>query len=207
MGEIESLINLPLETLVILAAGYAGYKIAYTGKMKSHTSIDAILITLTFGLVAKLVMVVGESHITDLSALTIAAFLGAITVASCWRKWGEGILYECLRTSGVSVSDSTVTAWDTIQASTTNRPNRLVIRKKDGSQIASDNLWQFKKLPHGPCLYREDGSVSLYVTAYRKSAEDDWQDNNPLDDVYGATLTYVPASQTDEIEIRNQTNV
>lgn len=203
MNDVQALLDLPLETLVVLAAGYAGYRIAYSGKDKSHRPIDIALISLAFGLVAKVLFGVVEVSEFNQIVRPIVAGLGAALSAVFWRKWGEGWAQYLLRASEISYSDGTVSAWETIISSTRYKPSQLIVQKTNGSQLMCRSLNPYKSKPHGPCLYGEDGSIALYVTHYRADVSKKWEDIDVIDDDFGAVLTYIPSNRIDEIEIRN----
>lgn len=207
MDQIKSLLSLPVETLVVLAAGYLGYKIAFTSLTKSHKPIDIVFISLAFGLVAQIVFSLSEDCLalwklknTEYTSAIVAVF-SSVVAAAIWRKWGAGSLATVLRAGNVSFSDGTQTAWDAIRVSTVLRPTQLTVRKTNGKQLMCDNLHIYADKPFGPCSYGEDGSISMYVTAVRASSEDDWQDIDPVIEEYGVALTYIPANQISEIEV------
>lgn len=202
MDDVQALLDLPLETLVVLASGYIGYRIAYSGKDKSHRPIDIALISIAFGLVAKLLFGVVETLALHQVVQPLLAGLGAVLAAALWRKWGEGWALALLRASDVSYSDGTASAWEAIISSTRHKPSQLIVQKTDGSQLMCRSLQTYNSKPHGPCLYGEDGSIAIYATHYRAEVTGKWEDTDPDDDNFGAVLTYVPPNQIDQIEIR-----
>lgn len=211
MDQIKSILDLPTETLTILAAGYIGYKIAFTGLNKHHKPTDVVFISLAFGLVAQLGFLMVQAIFeargwqgSEYAAPPFAALL-AVIASSLWRRWGSERFRKLLRDGNISFSDGTQTAWDAIRASTTARPQQLIVRKTDGSQLMCHYLWQFENKPFGPCGFGEDGSVSMYVTCARSSASEEWVDTNyddPEFEEFGTALTYIPANQIAEIEVR-----
>lgn len=52
--EIQSILDLPVGTIAVLAAGYIGYRIAYQGKDHGHKSVDVLFISMVFAFVARL---------------------------------------------------------------------------------------------------------------------------------------------------------
>lgn len=207
MNDLNQLLTLPLPTLVVLVSGYIGYRLSYTGLDKSHTTLDALLLSLSFGLVAKLFLLTIKTCDFGAVIQSCMAIFFVIAIASLWRKWGITLMGTTLRLLNISISDGQPTAWDTIGPSTKYAPNQLTVRKTDGSAVMCEILDAYKDLPHGPCLLGQDGSVALYVTHFRKSDENgaqSWQEISPLDEKTGALITYIPASKIDEIEIRHQ---
>lgn len=203
MPDVEALLDLPLATLAVLVSGYLGYRIAYIGKDSTHKAVDIAFITLSFGLVAKLVFSQAIYPIPYASANAVLALTATLVAASIWRGWGDSAAKKVLRAARVSFSDGHSSAWDTIRLSTKDRPTQLVVRKTDGSQVMCERLETHAKMPHGPCIYGPDGSVAIYVTQYRPASGGNWIKTSFADEVYGVALTYIPAQQIDEIEIRN----
>lgn len=211
--DIQSVFDLPFATLVVLAAGFAAYRVAFTGKKKGHGTIDIVFITVVFAALAKFVfeLVVGQFELLPsgevafkaAAAASLAAVAAAVLAAGFWRRWGENWIMLLLRTTRVSYSDGNFTAWDQIRVDTTIGGTQLVVRKKDGSQVMCADLWECKDLPFGPSIYGEDGSIALYVTAFRSGPSENWIDNDFEDTSYGVALTYIPAEQISEIEVRN----
>lgn len=208
-----TLLDLPIDTIVILASGYIGYKIAFTGKNKHHKTTDVIFISLVFGLLAKLVFMFAEFgaevfvNPIDQSIVTAStapfAFLTACISSVLWRKFASNWASDYLHKKGISSSDGAGSAWDTIRTAQRFGAGQLIVRKQDGGQLMCDNLYDFKDYPHGPCLYGEDGSIALYVNAHRNNSSDDWTEINPVEADFGIAITYIPASQIEEIEIRH----
>ncbi len=207
MTDIQEFLSLPMETLVILAAGYIGYKISYTGRNKHHRTIDIAFISLTFGLIAKLAL----NNIADITGTPIVqaglSIVIAALVSAIWRAWIEHLAKWVLRTTNISYSDGTLSAWDAMRTSHHCRPSQLVVRQINGTQLLCDNLIQFQEYPHGPCIYGEDGSIAMYVTHFRQDGGAEWDHCNPLEPDYGVAITFIPARQIAEIEIRHSTSV
>ncbi len=207
-NQIVGIINQPIDVLVVLAAGYIGYKVAYTGKNKQHKPVDVVFISLAFGLVAQIVygpVSVTMPAVMSIGAKQIAAVIAvfvALVVASLWRKFLEGWVKTLLRASDVSFSDGCLTVLDTIRVSTKHRLSQLTVRMIDGSAVMCDYLYLFEDKPFGPCQIGEDGSVALYVNCFRRNNLEDWQDIDPVNEIYGSSMTYIPANQIKDIELR-----
>ncbi|CDO60818.1 hypothetical protein BN1012_Phect2605 [Candidatus Phaeomarinobacter ectocarpi] len=211
-GDIQSVFDLPFATLVVLAAGFAAYRVAFTGKKKGHGTIDIVFITVVFAALAKFAFEfvidrltpTAPDEVTALAALaaSTAAFATVLIAAGVWRRWGEDVFNATLRAGDISYSDGHVSAWDCVRVSTSARPTQLVVRKTSGKQLMCDNLEAWEKFPFGPSIYGEDGSIALYVTGVRQDATVDWLEIEPLDDSAGASMTYIPADQISEIEVR-----
>lgn len=200
MNDFSTLLNLPTETLAVLGAGYIGYSIACTGRNQTYRAFDIIFISLAYGLFAKLAWMATEEY--GLIVQIVSAVFASFLAASLWRKWLYDLTFAALRKLGISHSDRFLTAWDRVKSSTRHLPGQLVVRKKSGTDLMCDNLPSVRSLPHGPCIYGSDGSVTLYVTHFKKPGTDDWVGIERTDKAYGSSLTYIPASEISEIEVR-----
>lgn len=202
MTDLPDLLTLPLDTITILAAGYLGYRVAYTGKDTGHGAMDTLFMSLVFALVAKLVLQgLAMLAVPLMVAIPFAVCL-AIFVASGWRKWGQHLTFAALRGAGVSTSDRHRTAWDTIRTDARLRPSQLILRRKDGVSLMCDNLGQFADHFPGCCVLGSDGSVALFVTHQSGPEDKDWEAMDVDHADWGALLTYIPAAEIAGLHIR-----
>ena len=207
--DVRALLDLPLGVLAVIASGYIGYRIAFTGKDKTHATIDVIFLTFVFAALAKLVFVCFETWATSSPYpnmakfwIAVLGFFGVLIAAALWRRFGEVHVFNTLRTLKVSHSDRYQTAWETITLRSGVYPSQLIVRKKDGSALMSERLDNFAKAPFGPCIFGSDGSVALYVTDF-KPATGDWErTGDAATPDWGLPITYIPASEISEIEVR-----
>lgn len=204
MDKLSELLNLPFETLLTLGVGYIGYLLSFNGKNLHHKTIDVIFITLVFGFLGKIFYLYLQNKSDHLIINSVSTISLVILCAALWRKWFERAIYFILRKLRISISNGSSSAWDHMRHRADLGPTRIVVRKKDGSSLMCDNVWDFRKEPTGPCIYGNDGSISLFVTAYRKSVSDKWNDIDPRNKSYGSAMTFVSASEISEIEIRNK---
>ncbi len=202
MNEIATLLNLPLDTLAVLGTGYVCYKLAYTGQSSHLTGIDVTFISLAFGLVVKLMIIFIEQCINTHEMAVIVASIVTICMSLVWRKWGVQAVQAVLRLTNVSYSDGKSSAWDTLRISTSDRPTQLIVRTNSGQALMCDYLKSFEDLPHGPCLYGQDGSVSLYATHVRMPSENEWIKATWTKTELGAQMTYIPKDNVASIEVR-----
>lgn len=179
----------------MLGAGYLGYHIAYVGQDQKHKATNIIFLTLTFGFIAKLTMSMLNAVIANQHLKVIMGI-----IASLWRKYISQWAKKVLRYSGVSYSDGQTTAWDSLCINTEYKPTQLIVRKTDGLHVKCDNLWSFRDLPHGPCLFGEDGSIAMYITHYKPKLAQEWISDDPHDNGFWPAITYILVS---EIELRN----
>ena len=167
MIEVQTLLDLPMETLAALASGYIGYLLAYTGKDATHMGVDVIFLTFVFAALAKLVSVWFEAWVSSSPNPATAVFwvavlclLSVVIAAALWRRFGEVHVFNTLRKLKVSDSDRYQTAWETITLCSGVYPSQLIVREKDGSAIMSERLDNSSKAPFGPCVFGSDGSIA-----------------------------------------------
>lgn len=202
-SDLNQLLSLPVETLVVLGAGYMAYRLAYTGRDAHHRSIDTIFLTVVFAAIAKLVLQFSEATV-PLGWAVLSGCMTALSAAAFWRRFGARWLLSALRKSRISLSDPTITAWDKVRSDDTARPSQLLVLKRDGTQLMCEALAEFANERFGPCIYGTDGSVALFVTHQLNAGDDDWQIlNHPAWAEWGTLLTYIPASEIAGISVRN----
>jgi hypothetical protein len=204
MITLPDVLNLPLDTIAVLAAGYLGYRLAYIGKDAGHSSVDVVFLSLVYALSAKLVLQTAPLlPQIPLPAVLLLAIAAAMLVAAIWRKWGEHRVAKALHHLGVSQSDRHNSAWDSILANDNLGLTTLVVRKTDGSSVRSWPLADFAKERLGPCILGQDGSVALFVTHFRTASDPTWIDDDPRTGQSGVAMTFIPATQISEIEFNS----
>ena len=215
MGEDQ--LDLPFETLVVLAAGYMAYRLAFTGRDRSHKTADVVFSTVVFASIAKALFSLTATIVlwftSDGAALAglggwryliaLCAIAGTLGAGALWRAVLSSWVFNFWRQMRVSASDRHQTAWETMIANERLKVTQLLVRKKDGSAVMCEKLGDFSEKPFGPCLYGHDGSVAVYVTSYRSAGGSDWLDIDPTDPKWGSMITYIPASEISEISVRN----
>jgi hypothetical protein len=201
MTYLPDVLNLPLDTIAVLAAGYLGYRLAYVGKDAGHSSVDVVFLSLVYALSAKLVLQLA-SGVGLLSPVgIILAISAALLVAALWRSWGEGATFRALRFARVSNSDRHRTAWDSVRHKPSFAPTGYTVSKVDGTVLLCQNPQDFAHLRDGPCILGEDGSIAMFVTHRRLPGQADWEKRDTFDPVLGYEMTYIPASMVAEIRI------
>lgn len=201
MTDLTDLLTLPLDTIAVLAAGYLGYRLAYTGKDAGHSAVDTVFLSLVYAVVAKLVLQSALLLPQVLRSFVLPlAIIAAVLLAGIWRKWGEKGVSKTLCWLGVSQSDRHNSAWGSILANDNLGLTTLVVRKTDGSQVRCWPLVDFAKERFGPCILGQDGSVALFITHFRPASEPAWIDDDPRAGQSGTAMTFIPATQISEIE-------
>lgn len=195
MNETLALLDLPVQTLVVLAAGYLGYRLAYTGHDEAHGPADVVFISLFFAAIARATIAFAGAGPLGL----VGAVAAALGTAAAWRSGLATWLWRLTGRAGINSADRTRTALGSVLA-TSPVMTQIVVRKRDGSVLMSSPLHRFDNSPIRSCVLGADGSVALYVTAFR-SKDGEWQDVEAEVCGWGRRLTIVPADQIAEIEI------
>lgn len=210
MTELEALLNLPFQTIALLASGYMAYRIAYTGKDTTHAPVDVVFLTFVFAFAAKLgAQIFGSvphpfAQPLPQAASALFGLCLALLIACGWRRYGEGAAFNALRRIGVSNSDRQLTAWQSIIANPRLRLTQVMVRRTDGTFLMCDRVSTFAH--HSPRLILgSDGSIALHVTHQMGAADADWEaiDVAGPDD-WGNLITYIPASQVAQIHLRSK---
>lgn len=199
--DLQTVLNLPLETIAVLAAGYLGYRAAFAGNDHQMQTADIVFSSLVFALVAKVAIWLASLWLPMMLAAVIAV-PAAVLAALIWRRWGYGAWRKVGRRVGLVTADRHQTVMQTVVATEGMRPSQMSVRLNNGEALMCDVLANFNDKPHGPCLWGPDGSVAMYVTSRRKAGSDEWEDINPTDEAWGSVLTILPADQVEEINIR-----
>lgn len=203
-SDINSILSLPFETLVVLACGYLGYRLAYVGRDAKHRAIDTFMLVLVFASLAKGAFVLAEPCSHKFVG-PIFAPLMTISTAMFWRRFGQGWVFAALRMAKVSHHDGYSTVWQSIVGrELPNGANRIVVHLKNGQQLMCAETYYFNKAPFGPYLLGEDGSVAMYVTDVRADGNAEWVELTPYDPEradFGYELTSIPADQIKFVDI------
>lgn len=206
-ADVQSVLDLPFETVLNLAAGYMAYRVAWTGRDSRHAGIDVAMITLVFAglsqgsvLLARLLLDPQDTAV-QMSLLAAGPF-AALFAAAFWRRWGCRWALWILRRARISTSDRSWSAWDAVRSDDALRPTQIILRRRDGTLLMCDNLAAYEGFPSGPCALGDDGSVALYVTAEKALSDPDWTETDPRSEGWGCLLTYVPASEIASIHYR-----
>ncbi|WP_170402376.1 hypothetical protein [Ruegeria arenilitoris] len=204
MSDVQTLLNLPVDTIAVLTCGYLGYRLAYTGKDAKHKATDTVFLSLAFGLVAKLVFVFMEGNGCPLWAIVVTALACSLLVSAAWRKWVQKRVFKLLRDTKVSSHDNFQSAWESVIADDGMELSQIIVRRTDGVAVMCNDLHAFKKTRTGAFYLGHDGSVALYVT-HQRDKGGDWEDvSDELDSEDGGKLmTIIPADQVASTQLRN----
>ena len=217
MEYLDELLKLPYQTLVLLAAGYLSYRIAYVGRDSTHTTIDTIAIMLVFsgiaqastaGAFAVYQKISGTSSADPMQlwlgyAISFSGLILSLFAASIWRWFGAQAVADSLRFFGISSADRHVSAWQSVIDREQAGPSTITVVRKDGSMVCCDRLADYSDAPLKSLILGQDGSVALYVTSSKDVNADEWTGQDPHHGDWGPELTVVPAEEVREIRIRH----
>lgn len=196
------ILNLPWQIQVSLAAGYAGYVIAYTGIREGHKTIDTAFITLCFGVIATGILSL-TPEVMPIVAGT-GAFASSCIAALIWRKFGRDILRTGLRSSSVSWSNDDPSALATLMANSRHRLTQVAVLLDDGTWLRCDNTMQFMNAPFGPVVIGPNGDIALYLTHEEVSGSEARELTSVRNEYYGDRITYIPSARIRQITFRHK---
>lgn len=197
MPEIQTLLNLPIETLAVIAAGYLAYRIAYTGHDANHSTVDVLLLTSVFALIGKFAFTWAKPYCPSVVAALSAVILAGVG-AAIWRKWLCDRVGHWLYKSGVNPSDRHRSAWDSVRLRSGFAPRHFMLVLDDGSRVMSD-LTRFYAFKDGPALFGADGSVAMFVTSRQDAAGEKWEDAELTDSEGFNCMSYFPEKRIKEM--------
>lgn len=203
MPDYEKLLQLPFEVIWPLGAGYLAYRLAYVGRDAPHKTFDGTFLVFVFGAIAKgiasLIAVTAPEAPVAITAAMGAAF--ALVVAAIWRIWAAECVYDYLRERKVLDHDGQPDVWRSMLARQLPGPVQLIVTTKAGKIYLCDELGRYNDAPLGPCLLGEDGSIAMYVTAWRRVGEAKWHDVKPYREDVGFEMSFFKASEIERIDI------
>lgn len=205
------LLSLPWATLLTLACGYAGYYIANVGVREHHKAIDVTFSTILFGFFSAFLYAGLRRYDVAILPASAMAFAFAVLLGGVWSRFGRSILKIALRKSDVSMSDDLPSAWLAIfearnKAKRIPAATQLTVKLKDGAWLKCDNLDRFTHYPNGPCVFGGKGDLLMYVTHFQRNDADDFEECVDVDAaVWGAEITYIPATEIVRLDLRRAT--
>lgn len=204
---MPELIELSWQTQVVLVGGYLGYTIAYSGKRRHHTVLDSAAMVLCFGSSVLLSLAVLQPILLETGVMEYAAQISAllgvvasILMAALWRSFLAGWARRAISLISNSEEDGLPSAWNTLIQTEKLGYSQINVLLTDGRTLESYPLEPFNSLPNGPCVLGEDGAVALYVTHITTGEER--RETKNLNTGDGARMTYIPANQIKEIDLR-----
>lgn len=203
MPDYDKLLQLPFEIIWPLAAGYLAYRLAFIGRDAPHKAFDAVFLVFVFGTAAK-----GTAALTTIPAdswfYPVATLLGlsvSLATAWIWRTWGAPKTFEMFRRKKVLDHDGQPDVWRSMMSRTLSGPVQLTVATKAEKIYLCDELARFNTAPLGPCLFGEDGSIAMYITAWKQAGDAEWHDVNPHRQDVGLEMSFFKASDIERVDI------
>lgn len=204
----SELLDLPLEILTALGAGYFGYITAYGGMRRGHSGQDIVFLSLAFSAIAMVIFgatetLIGES-INDLGRALVASItvLATVSIAIFFRRFFRGWWYWFLRKINVHMDDGTHGAWDAILQIPRLGVSQLSVHTKDGRVLYMQRHLPYAGAPFDGMLFGSDGSVSMIVEEERMPDGTERKCGDILDSNWGTRITYIPADQIHRVNLR-----
>lgn len=202
MNELTSLLDLPFDTLFVVAVGYLGYRAAYIGRGAGRSGVETVFLSAVFALIAK-AMTLGLFGFGAASWVGYAVTVPAVVaLAMIWRRWLQEVVFRLLRWLDLNDHDGFTSVWDSMLARPLPPITQIVVRMKSGRKLLCDDVGRFNNSPLGPCLLGEDGSVALYVTHVMTDEAEGWVEVEPVHAKWGESMTYIRAEAISDVDIR-----
>lgn len=197
---LSKLAKLPWDIQIVLGSGYLAYLLAYVGIRQNHKPVDAVFLTVAFGLVA--VLSLWLTPLLILPARMGIAVGTSLFAAVIWRKVGRSALRAVFRSTGYSWADETISAMDHLQENNRSHPRQLCVETTDGFTYFCTNTEPVGALPFGPYILGCTGDVLMYADHSQVPGGDPAPVEGWNDEEWGANITYIPANQVRRIAIR-----
>lgn len=199
---MESWITLPLETQVSLAAGYAGYLLAYGGLRRSHQAQDAVFLTFAFGAVALVALRV----LANAAPVWIAApgaALAALLAAALWRRWLRIPVLRATGLLGIHRDDGMTDSWEAfVDRVPHESASQVSVHTSDGRVLYCSNLDRYVDLPMRGFYLGSDGGIAMVVEEEELPGGTTETREAVTDPHYGARMTYIPAAAVVRVNLR-----
>jgi hypothetical protein len=198
--------NLPASVLLAIAAGYAGYFVAYVGVRDHHKTVDVTFGTLVFGFFATTAFEASEKWLGW--GTIVSSFVGfctAVLLGAFWSRWFRQWTMSCLRFSKVTHADDLPSAWMALFRQTNLNTLQLSVKLKDGTWLKTDDLSKFQRAPNGPCTFGGAGDLLMYVTHQKSPEDEDFEEVDGVQDPkWGDEITFIPRDQIARIDVRRK---
>jgi hypothetical protein len=112
-------------------------------------------------------------------------------------------MQRLLRKLGAEGDDGFPTAWQTITQQPGLHYSQVLVTLRDGRALESYMMEPFNEFPNGSCVLGLDGSVALYVNRITE-ADGEARTIDAISDVDGHRITFIPADQILEVDLRRK---
>lgn len=200
MGDdVAGLLAAPFEIQLALASGYVAYTVGFSEARRRHGAVDALMLTLAFGLIAVAAHRLAAPLAPPLAA-ALAAFCATVAAGAAWQAQGRRLWRRAARWSGLSIEDGAPDVFGTVFQDARFPVTQVTVRLRSGRILHSDGLRGLFDAPFGPCVLGPDGSLGLYVTEIT-GADGVVTPWDPLDG--DPQITLIPAAEVLEIDVRH----
>ena len=200
---------------IALAGGYMGYLTAYSGLRAGHRAQDAVFMTLAFGLVSALAWqplsaALGGPVLGGPWAIAAApaAVVLPVLFGALWRRGGRTVWYEILGRCAIHADDGLATAWQSLTQHPQMQVTQIMVRDRDGTEyVCTDAVRRAReRSPFGAIdrfspMFGTDGAIVM-VADRITGPDGEPGAGEPVDDEWGANLTYIPADRIARVEMR-----
>lgn len=197
---ISKLAKLPWDFQTVIGSGYLAYLLAYVGIRHNHKPVDAVFLTVAFGLVAMISLWLTPMLVFP--ARVAIALAASLLAGVIWRKLGRTALRALLRTTRYSWADETISAMDHLQENDRHHPRQICVETIDGYTYFCTNTDSVGDLPFGPYVLGNTGDVLMYANESQAPGAEQLPVDGMIDTEWGANITYIPANQVRRIAIR-----
>ena len=205
--DIAALLALPWATLLVLAAGYAGYCVANAGLREHHKTVDIAFSTIVFGFFSCFpyyaLLLAGYGQ----AAASLSAFIAGLLLGAIWNRIGRVLLDRSLRFARISHTDGLPSAWMSMFAETDTTASQLTLKLTDGTWLHCDNLAHYRDMPNGPCTFGGNGDILMYATHIRSGTDEFERNSALLVSGWGVEVTYIPRDKIERIYLRRSNKV
>lgn len=212
---MKELLALPWQVQIVIVGGYLAYVVAYTGKRSAHKAVDTVSIILCFGGISILTFEALDEFVPEIInlfgqdltllrefCLAVCSMMSAVGFAILWRRYLGNSVRNILGRLSKNDDDGLPTGWDTIIQTPNFDYSQLNVTLKNGNKLECDAMGNFNDLPNGPCILGGDGSIAMYVTHIEDAKGIHREANNLVSKERGARMTFIPADQIAEVDIR-----
>lgn len=198
----EDIITLPLEIQFPFATGYTAYLLAFSGIRSAHKAVDTIFIILIFSSIATLFFAALEGYGPVFAGAS--SFVGTCISSVFWRRVLRFRVRYFMRNLDISWANDDPSALATLCDDTQHEVTQVAVRLNNGSWLRCDDTSAFNDAPYAPFLVSPSGDLALYLTHEDTPDGNSRESLTTVDELYGARLTYVPASNISEINLRHR---
>lgn len=181
------------------------YTLAYAGIKAHHKTIDTTFSTLAFGGIATSLTYVFTEHLNAGQVMSsLSSFCVTLIIALLWRRLVRSWIRSAFRTTRISYSTDTPTAWKELFDLPRLNVTQIAVQTRSGTWLRCDDTSKFNDAPVPPVTLGADGGILMYLTHVQEPDSEAKALSTVLDENYGARITYVPPSEIVQVAIRHK---